>query len=59
MAEYPEQIERLSDMFRKLGGIGKKTAMRHAFSVLDMNEEEVKDFANALIAAKTEICFRN
>ena len=57
MAEYPEQIERLSDMFRKLGGIGKKTAMRHAFSVLDMNEEEVKDFANALIAAKTEICF--
>ena len=57
MAEYPEQIERLSDMFRRLGGIGKKTAMRHAFSVLDMNEEEVRDFAAALIAAKTEICF--
>lgn len=57
MAEYPEQIERLSDMFRRLGGIGKKTAMRHAFSVLDMNEEEVRDFAQALIAAKTEICF--
>ena len=57
MAEYPEQIERLSDMFRRLGGIGKKTAMRHAFSVLDMNEEEVRDFAASLIAAKTEICF--
>ncbi len=57
MADYPEQIERLSDMFRRLGGIGKKTAMRHAFSVLDMNEEEVRDFANALIAAKTEVCF--
>ncbi|MBQ2729773.1 MAG: recombination protein RecR [Clostridia bacterium] len=57
MADYPEQIERLSDMFRRLGGIGKKTAMRHSFAVLDMNEEEVRDFAAALIAAKTEICF--
>ena len=57
MAEYPEQIERLSDMFRRLGGIGKKTAMRHAFSVLDMSEEEVREFADALVAAKTELCF--
>lgn len=57
MAEYPEQIERLTDMFRRLDGIGKKTAMRLAFSVLDMNEEEVRDFASAMVAAKTEICF--
>ena len=57
MAEYPEQIERLSDMFRRLDGIGKKTAMRLAFSVLDMNEEEVRDFAAAMISAKTDICF--
>ncbi len=57
MAEYPEQIERLSDMFRRLDGIGKKTALRHAFSVLDMTEDEVRSFADALIAAKTEMCF--
>lgn len=57
MAEYPEQIERLSDWFRRLDGIGKKTALRLAFSVLDMNEEEVTDFAGTLVAAKTEICF--
>lgn len=57
MAEYPEQIERLSDMFRRLDGIGKKTALRHAFSVLDMTEDEVRGFADALVAAKTEICF--
>ncbi len=57
MAEYPEQIERLSDMFRRLDGIGKKTALRHAFSVLDMTEEEVRGFADALIDAKTGICF--
>lgn len=57
MAEYPEQIERLSDMFRRLDGIGKKTAMRLAFSVLDMQEEEVRDFAAAMVSAKTDICF--
>lgn len=57
MAEYPEQIERLSDWFRRLDGIGKKTALRLAFSVLDMNEEEVTDFADTMRAAKTEICF--
>lgn len=57
MAEYPEQIERLSDMFRRLDGIGKKTAMRLAFSVLDMEEEEVRDFAAAMVSAKTDICF--
>lgn len=57
MAEYPEQIERLSDWFRRLDGIGKKTALRLAFSVLDMNEEEVRDFANTMVSAKTEICF--
>lgn len=57
MAEYPEQIERLSDMFRRLDGIGKKTALRHAFSVLDMTEEEVRDFADSLIAAKTQVRF--
>ena len=57
MAEYPEQIERLSDMFRRLDGIGKKTAMRLAFSVLYMQEEEVRDFAAAMVSAKTDICF--
>lgn len=56
-AEYPEQIERLSDWFRRLDGIGKKTALRLAFSVLDMNEEEVSDFADAMTSAKTEIRF--
>ena len=44
-------------MFRRLDGIGKKTAMRLAFSVLDMQEEEVRDFAAAMVSAKTDICF--
>ncbi|MBE6715213.1 MAG: recombination protein RecR [Ruminococcaceae bacterium] len=57
MAEYPEQIERLTDMFRRLDGIGKKTALRLAFCVLDMPEEDVRTFADAMVSAKNEICF--
>ncbi len=57
MAVYPEQIERLCDMFRRLDGIGRKTAMRLTLSVLDLPLEDVEAFAGALMAAKTEVGF--
>ncbi len=57
MAVYPEQIERLCDMFRRLDGIGRKTAMRLTLSVLDLPTEEVQAFSDALMAAKTEVGF--
>lgn len=56
MAEYIEPIQRLADKFRRLDGIGAKTAIRLAFCVMNFSEEEVRDFADALIAAKTDIC---
>ena len=39
-------------------GIGYKSAVRMAFSVLDMEEDEVEAFSNALISAKkdTTVC---
>ena len=55
MSEYIEPIERLADMFRRLEGVGKKSALRMAFSVLDMSEESAREFAEAVIAAKTQI----
>ncbi len=55
MAEYIEQIERLSDCFRRLDGVGRKSALRMAFSVLSMSEDDVREFADALISAKTDI----
>ena len=55
MAEYIEQIEILSDFFRRLDGVGRKSALRMAFSVLDMTEEDARAFADALVAVKTEI----
>ena len=57
MAEYPEVLERLSDMFRRLEGIGKKTATRLALSVVDMDEAAVAEFADALLAVKSELRF--
>ena len=55
MKEYIEPIENLADMFRRLPGIGRKTAVRLAFSVLDFPDTVVKDFADALLAAKTDV----
>lgn len=54
-SEYIEPIERLSDMFRKLDGVGKKSALRYAFCVLNFTEDDVREFADALLACKTEV----
>ncbi len=56
MTEYIEPIQRLADKFRRLDGIGAKTAVRLAFCVMNFSEDEVRDFADAMIAAKTDIC---
>lgn len=55
MAENIEPLERLTDMFRKLDGVGKKSAARYAFCVLNFTQEEAAAFAEAILAAKTEI----
>lgn len=57
MADYPEQIERLADMFRRLDGVGKKSALRMAFNVIDMEAEDVNAFADAMKEAKERVCF--
>ena len=48
MSDYIEPIERLADMFRRLDGVGKKSAVRMAFSVLDLSEEDAREFAGAM-----------
>ncbi len=54
-SEYIEPVERLADMFRKLDGVGKKSALRYAFCVLNLSEDEVREFSDALLAVKTEV----
>ena len=55
MAEYIESLQNLAEQFGKLGGVGRKSALRMAFSVLDMTEEEATEFARAIVNAKERI----
>lgn len=50
-------LRALIDNFKKMPGIGEKTARRLAFTVLYMDEEEVRDFAEILSQAKERIRF--
>ncbi|MBG9855481.1 recombination protein RecR [Bacillus wiedmannii] len=54
---YPEPISKLIDSFMKLPGIGPKTAVRLAFFVLDMKEDDVLGFAKALVNAKRDLAY--
>lgn len=55
MLYYPQPIADLIDGFMLLPGIGPKTAQRLAFHVLSMNEDEVMNFAKALVNAKRHL----
>lgn len=56
MADYIEPLQRLADKFRRLEGIGAKTAVRLAFNVMKFSEEEAREFADAILRVKTDIC---
>ena len=55
MASYIESLQHLAEQFGRLQGVGRKSAMRMAFSVLDLNEEEAEIFAQAIMDAKRKI----
>ena len=55
MADYIEPLARLAEQFGRLSGIGRKTALRLAFSVLDMTSEEAEEFAKSILDAKEKI----
>ena len=45
---YPDSIKNLIESFKYLPGIGEKTAERLAFSVLELEEEQVELFVESL-----------
>lgn len=53
--QYPEAIAKLIESYMKLPGIGSKTATRLAFFTIDMDEKDVKEFAESLLAAKRDL----
>ena len=52
MQYFPAALERLTEQFGKLPGIGPKTAQRLAFHLLSLPEEEANAFAQAVVEAK-------
>ncbi len=52
---FPAALERLTEAFAKLPGIGGKTAQRLAFHVLSLPDEEAADFARAIVEAKQTV----
>ena len=55
MQYFPAALERLTEQFGKLPGIGSKTAQRLAFHVLSLPAEDAEAFANAILEARKTI----
>ncbi|MBR2782011.1 MAG: recombination protein RecR [Oscillospiraceae bacterium] len=55
MRYIPLALERLTEQFARLPGIGGKTAQRLAFHVLSMTQEEASSFAESILEVKRSI----
>jgi recombination protein RecR len=55
MAKYPSALIQLIAFFKKLPGVGTKTAERFAFQVLDWQEHELHAFSSLLLEIKKKI----
>lgn len=52
-----KSLEKLINAFRSLPGVGYKTAQRYAYSILNMQEQDVDNFAQSMLQAKQKIHF--
>ena len=57
--QYIAPLAKLIEHFRALPGIGNKTAVRLAYHVLDMDVEQAKALAGAIVEAKEKIGYCN
>jgi len=57
MLDYAESVTKLIDEFKRLPGIGHKSAQRLAFHVLRTPEQDVERFVEALREVKRRIIF--
>ncbi|MDR0890274.1 MAG: recombination mediator RecR [Oscillospiraceae bacterium] len=55
MQVFPAALERLTEQFARLPGIGSKTAQRLAFYLLSRPESETQEFADAITQAKQSV----
>lgn len=50
-----DSLDRLVNEFSKLPSVGRKTAQRYAYFLLTLNENDVQEFANAMLEAKQKV----
>ena len=55
MARMIRPLANVHEQLRRLPGIGSKTALRLAYHIIDMPEEEVRRLAETLLEAKRQI----
>lgn len=55
MADYIFPIQRLIEEFRRLPGVGAKTAARYAFAVLNFSDDEAARFSDAVTSIKRDV----
>ncbi len=55
MQYFPPALEKLTEQFARLPGIGSKSAQRLSFYVLSMSPQQAQDFADAIVDAKRSI----
>ena len=52
---YPKSLQALIESFRRLPGVGAKTAERYALMVSEMPKEDIEAFASAMTAVKDKL----
>ncbi len=52
---YTASFSKLIDIFRKMPGVGSKSAVRMAYHILSLSEDETKEIINAITDAKKKI----
>ncbi len=55
MEIFIEPIGKLINEFSKLPGVGKKTAQRYAYKIINMPEAEARAFADAILGVKRKV----
>ena len=54
---FSNSLKRIIDCFKKLPGIGEKTAERLAFALLDSSKEQMTIFSDSIIDIRDNICY--
>ncbi len=52
---YPDELNLIIENFKKIPGIGEKSAERQALAILKMSEDDVEVFSQSLLAAKKNL----